>query len=259
MSWYFSVALPADPAPCHDAAATLRAVARAAGTAADFLAGQSVLSRDAFGGAAAQSYRTAAAALRDDSTGVAADTSALAEALDGYAVRVASVRRALAAVRDDAVAHGFEVTADDQVEWVPAPGTEIDAVYRSLEDRAVRARAEADSAYADWWRAVQEHTTGPLASPWTVVPAPEPLVPAPDPLTRADEPRERAPRTATPDVTAFGSSPEPPDAPAPDGHAERRRTPVDRDEDVDFESALPPPVRWQPVPHPPTDPEGAAP
>src|SRR5687768_7585136 len=98
MSWHFSVALPADPAPCHDAAATLRSVARAADQAAEFLAAQSVLPREDFSGATAESYRAASAALSADSAGVARDSRALADALDDYAVRVAAVRRTLTRV-----------------------------------------------------------------------------------------------------------------------------------------------------------------
>jgi hypothetical protein len=163
MSWSFSVALPADPAPCHDAADTIRSVARAADGAADFLDGQAAVPHHDFSGAAADSYRSAAASLGADSRGVAGDTRALAAALDDYAARIAAVRRTLTRVREAAVAQGFEVTADDQVESVPVPGTAVDAAYRRLEATANDAHEEAASAYAAWSRAVQELTTGPLA------------------------------------------------------------------------------------------------
>jgi hypothetical protein len=242
VSWFFSVAQPADPAPCQDAVLTLRSVARDADEAADFLAGQAVLPSEDFSGLAARSYRDASAVLGADSRGIALDARALAAALDNYAVRIAAVRRALGRVRSDAVSEGFSVTADDLVEWVPAPATDIDAAYQRLEARALHAHAEAESAYVDWWRAVQEHTTGPLASLTTVQ--------APDPLVPIDERRDRVTRTAAPAATATSASPEPPREAT--GHHERR-TGADLDVDLAF---APLPEEWQALYDRPTATEG---
>jgi hypothetical protein len=249
VSWFFSVAQPADPAPCRDAVLTLRSVARDAEEAADFLAGQAALPTEDFSGLAARSYRDASAVLCAESRGIALDARALAAALDNYAVRIAAVRRALGRVRSDAVDEGFSVTADDLVEWVPAPATDIDAAYQRLEARALRAHAEAESAYVDWWRAAQEHTTGPLAS-LTTVPAPDPLVPATAPPVPIDERRDRVTRTATPAATATSANPEPPREAA--AHHERR---TGADHGVDLEFA-PLPEKWQTLYDRPTATEG---
>lgn len=260
MGWSFSVALPADPAPCRDAAETLRDVARAAETAAEFLAGQAVVPHADFSGTAADSYRSASAELGADSAGVARDTHLLAAALDDYAIRVAAVRRVLTRVRDDAVAHGFGVTPDDRVEWIPAPGTDLDETYRMLESRAVGARAEADAAYAEWSRSVQAHTTGSLPA-LPVVPAPT-VVATPDQTSPTVDRPDRTTHTATPieAATAVGPSVESPTREAAAQPA--RRTPAEPG--VDFEPA-PMPVRWQPnpqllaPPRCPTATEGAPP
>jgi hypothetical protein len=248
VSWFFSVAQPADPAPCQDAVLTLRSVARDADEAADFLAGQAVLPSEDFSGLAARSYRDASAVLGADSRGIALDARALAAALDNYAVRIAAVRRALGRVRSDAVTEGFSA-ADDLVEWVPAPATDIDAAYQRLEARALHAHAEAESAYVDWWRAVQEHTTGPLAS-LTKVQAPDPLVPATPPPVPIDERRDRVTRTAAPAATATSASPEPPREAT--RHHERR-TGADLDVDLAF---APLPEEWQALYDRPTATEG---
>ncbi len=174
MGWYFSVALPDDPAPCHDAAETLRSVARAARLAADFLDGQGALPREDFGGLAARSYRDASAALGADSRGVADDTHGLAVALDDYAARIAAVRRTLAGIRDDALAQGFTITPQERVESVPVAGTSVNLPFQRLEARATRAHAEAEAAGADWWQAVQDLTTGPLAPTSAPFPYPPP-------------------------------------------------------------------------------------
>jgi len=199
MSWSFSVALPTDPAPCRDAADTLRSVARAADDAAGFLDGQAAVPHHDFSGAAADSYRTAAAVLGADSRGVAADTHALAAALDDYAAHIAAVRRTLTRVREAAVAQGFAVTVDDHVESVPVPGTTVDAAYRRLEATASEAHEAAASAYAAWSQAVQDLTTGPLADARAESPSELPREMPRDLPDRAD-PRqdERAEHTGEP-------------------------------------------------------------
>lgn len=164
MSWYFSIALPEDPSGCHQAAESLRAVADRALQAADVLDGQVALPRETFSGLAAQSYRTAASALATDCRGSADDTLALARVLEDYATRITDVRRTLTRVRDDALAAHLEVSAVDLVQQVPVPGTEQDTTFRRLEAEASAAHAEAESAYAAWWQALQEHTKGPLPS-----------------------------------------------------------------------------------------------
>lgn len=164
MGWYFSVALPTDPAACHSAAESLRAVARRTGDAAAFLDTQADLPREVFSGLAARSYRAASGALATDCRGSADDTLALAAALETYAARISAVRRALARIRDDAMAAGLDVSSDDLVHQVPVPRTEQDEAFRRLEAAATDAHAEAESAYAAWWQAVQEHTKGPLPS-----------------------------------------------------------------------------------------------
>lgn len=164
MSWYFSVALPTDPAGCDRAAESLREVARVARTAGDFLDGQAALPREVFSGLAAQSYRAASGALATDCRGTVDDTLALASALDDYVARISDVRRTLARIRDDALAADLEVSSADLVHQVPVPRTEQDAVFRRLEAAAAAAHAEAESAYDAWWQAVQEFTKGPLPS-----------------------------------------------------------------------------------------------
>jgi hypothetical protein len=163
VSWYFSVALPADATDCHRAADSLRLVARRAGAAAAFLDGQASLPNESFSGLAAQSYRTASGALATDCRGTHDDTLALAAALDHCAARISAVRRTLARIRDDAVAAGLDVSSD-LVHQVPVPRTEQDATFRLLETAAAGAHAETESAYAAWWHAVQEFTKGPLPS-----------------------------------------------------------------------------------------------
>lgn len=167
MSWFFSVALPVDPASCHQAVGTVRAVAEAAGHASDLLAEQTALPSYAFGGLAAESYRAACGRLSGATAGLAHDTQAVAAALDAYAARVTAARDTLLHVRDAAVAAGFRVTPDDLVLWVPAPALVEDATYRRLERAAAQARAEAATATAEWAHAVEEHTTGRLAAPTT--------------------------------------------------------------------------------------------
>lgn len=212
MGWYFSVALPDDPAPCHDAAETLRSVARAARRAADFLDGQGALPREDFGGLAARSYRDASAALGADSRGVADDTHGLAVALDDYAARIAAVRRTLAGVRDDAMAQGFTITPEERVESVPVAGTTANLSFQRLEARATRAHAEAEAARSDWWQAVQDLTTGPLAPTSDPFPYPFPYPPAgpaempSDTHTRDREPAD-ARRDPQPPVTAAPFAP----------------------------------------------------
>lgn len=164
MSWYFSIRLPEHPTGCHQAAGSLREVARRAREAAELLDCQVALPREVFGGLAAQSYRTAAGALATDCRGSADDTLALAGALEEYAARISDVRRTLARIRDDALAADLEVSAVDLVHQVPVPGTEQGATFRRLEAAAAAAHAEAESAYAAWWWALQEHTKGPLPS-----------------------------------------------------------------------------------------------
>lgn len=164
MSWAFSVALPADPAGCVAAAATLRSAADAAAAAADFHAGQARVPRSAFSGCTAQAYRSAAAALHLDARSVSERTGALAVALEAYAAAIGDVRRVLARVRDDALAAGFVVTADDQVLWPPSPVADVNRRFDRLEAAAVAAHARTDAACAAWWRAVQEHTRGRLPS-----------------------------------------------------------------------------------------------
>lgn len=164
MGWSFSVRMPTDPAGCHDAAQTLRAAAVAATDAADFLDGQTALPPERFGGWTAQDYRAAASDLAQDSRGCAADTTALAAALDDYVARIRAVRRTLARIRDDAVRAGLTLTPDDDVWWPPAPTTEQDLAYRRLCSEATDAHTEAASAYATWWEALQELTKGPLPS-----------------------------------------------------------------------------------------------
>jgi hypothetical protein len=164
MAWSFSVALPADPTACGDAAATLRSAARAALAAADVLAEQAAMSSDDFSGVAAQSYRAAAAALEEDCRGSATDTGGLADALDAYASRIRAVRSELARIRAEAMRTGLGVTHDDWVPWPPAPTTEQDRTFRRLEAAAAAAHRDATSAYDAWWRAVQGLTKGPLPS-----------------------------------------------------------------------------------------------
>lgn len=164
MSWFFSVALPADPIGCRSAARTLRATADAATAAADFLAHQATLSPSEFSGLTARSYRAAAAALETDSRGAASDTTGLAAALDAYADRIDDVRRVLERVRDDAVRAGLDVTADELVLWPPAPATEQDRTYQRLAAAAAGARTDQETAYSAWWQALQELTKGPLPS-----------------------------------------------------------------------------------------------
>ncbi len=118
-----------------------------------------------FSGLAAQSYRSASAALAADSRGVALDLTELAAALDDYAARIAGVRRTLLRVRQDAELQGFSISPDDRVQSVPVPGTAVEAAFQRLEDRAVAAQTEAESARSAWWQTVQAATTGPLASP----------------------------------------------------------------------------------------------
>lgn len=139
-------------------------VARRAGDAAVFLDHQAGLSTEVFSGLASQSYRAASGALVTDCRGTADDTLALAAALDDYATRISDVRRTLARIRDDALAAGLDVSPVDLVQQVPVPRTERDEVFRRLEAAAAAAQAEAQSAYDDWWQAVQEFTKGPLPS-----------------------------------------------------------------------------------------------
>lgn len=164
MSVVFTTVLPDDPAGCHEAAATLRAAARAALAAADLLADQVALPREVFDGIAAREYRAAAAALVEDARGSAADTTALADALETYATTIAEVRDTLIRVRSDAVRAGLTVTPDGLVQWPPSVGTELDAAYRRLVATASDAQHRAAAADAAWWRAIQEHTKGPLPS-----------------------------------------------------------------------------------------------
>jgi hypothetical protein len=164
VGWSFSVELPADRAGCSGAADTLRSAARAAAAAADFLAGQAALSPVEFSGVTAQSYRTTAAALETDCRGSAADTTALADALDLYAMRINEIRRVLTHLRDHAVRAGLELTSDDLVLWPPAPTTEQDRIYQRLEATASDARIDEQAAHEAWWRAVQLLTKGPLPS-----------------------------------------------------------------------------------------------
>ncbi len=164
MSWYFSVALPLDPAGCARGAESLREVARRAQEAADFHDGQVALPHEAFSGLAAQSYRTASSALAIDCRAIVDDTLALAGALDDYAARMTDVRRTLARIRDDALAADLEVSSADLVHQVPVPGTDQDAVFRRLEAAAAAAHADGESACDAWWQAVQEFTKGLLPS-----------------------------------------------------------------------------------------------
>jgi len=228
MSWSFSVALPTDPEPCHDAADTLRSVAQAAHGAADFLDGQAAVPHHDFSGAAADSYRTAAAVLGADSRGVAADTHALAAALDDYAAHIAAVRRTLTRVREAAVAQGFAVTVDDHVESVPVPGTVVDAAYRRLEAAANEAHEAAASAYAAWSQAVQDLTTGPLADAGAESPS---EVPRETPREMPREVPDRADRRRRERGEHTGAKPSP--GPAPGEGA------PDRAEEPEHEHAVP--------------------
>jgi uncharacterized protein YukE len=203
VAWHFSVALPADPGPCHDAADSLRAVARTAGHAADFLDGQSAMPAEDFTGAAARSYRAAASVLGADARGVADDVHALAAALDDYAVRIEGVRQELGRIREAALDAGLEITSDERVLLTPAPETPVDAAYERLEARATRAHAEAHSASGSWWRAVQRFTTGPLG----------PTTPLDDPPVRAGIPIDDRP-LPRPDHRP-GTPPAPPPSPSP--------------------------------------------
>lgn len=255
MSWSFSVAQPADPGPCHDAAATLRAVADAADDATRFLGGEAAVSPEVFGGVAAERYRAASAALGTGTAGVAADTRVLAEALDTYASRIAAVRRTLERVRAEAVRAGIEVTPDDLVQQVPIPGTEQDATFHRLEASAADARADAESAYLDWRRALDEHTTTPLPVVPSGPPGPSPVpcdAAAPDPEPRDPQPRDRRPLAPVGPGPAPGpSTPEPASVPAhphPDepthGAPARRRTAHDREVGL---AGAPRPVGWRPA------------
>lgn len=162
----FSVALPADPAGCHDAALTLRTAARAATSAADELADQVAMPRDSFSGIAAQTYRDAAAATEADCRGSARDLTALADALEAYADAVGAARRVLAHVRDDVVGAGLAITPDDLVVnlFTPDPRPHRHAVFDRLAAVADAAQADVASARRAWWHAVQDHTKGELPS-----------------------------------------------------------------------------------------------
>ena len=132
MSWFFSVALPVDPAPCREAVGTLRSVARTARSASDVLEGQTALPPESFGGLTAHTYRLACGRLSRATAGLAEDASGLAAALEEYVVRVVAARSTLVDVRAAAVAAGFRL-ADDIVQWVPAPASPLGELYGRLE------------------------------------------------------------------------------------------------------------------------------
>lgn len=252
MSWFFSVALPTDPSLCHDAAGTLRSAARAAERTAAFLAGQSSMPGAVFSGLAAQSYRSASAALAADSRGVALDLTELAAALDDYAARIAGVRHTLLRVRQDAELQGFSISPDDRVQSVPVPGTAVEAAFQRLEDRAVAAQTEAESARSAWWQTVQAATTGPLASPASD--PPPVLIHLPpvrpiraDPVEPAAPPCQPVREEPVPSTQPVPTQPVP-EHPAPDPPVERPRSDPAPRKVAASVAPLPSPLR--PVPDP---------
>jgi len=209
VGWSFSVALPADAAPCHEAADLLRSVARAAGHAADFLDDQAGMPGEDFGGAAARSYRAASVDLGADARGVADDVHALAAALDDYADRIEGVRQELARIRDAALDAGLTITSDERVLWTPVPETPVDAAYERLDARATRAHADAGGACGSWSRAVQRLTTGPLAL----------SAPLDDLPPRTEQPTEHASPAPQPEPPTRLISATAPGLPDPSGEA----------------------------------------
>lgn len=197
MTDLFRLSPPDDPTPCLDAAARLRALARAAEAAGDHLDGQAALPSDVFSGVAARAYRAASSDLRDDARLLAADARGLAASLVQLVDDLLELQRRLEHIRQRAIAARLEVVGDE-IHLPECPTTVETQAFWTLLELKNRVHSAAWQSQRAWEAALARHTDGvgrlpapvsdsALAPPSPASP-PAPAPPAPAPPARTDPP-----------------------------------------------------------------------